>query len=770
MPRVRGQCRRLIAVGTLLAVLLLAPALGVSTVSAHALLDTADPPAGVPLAQAPTSLTLTFSEAMVPQFSHAQVLDTRGQQVDNGDSHVTDDPTVMVVTLKSGLPNGVYTVTWRTVSEVDGHEANGAYPLIVGPMPAEGIATATVPDQQEVAPENVIARAWLALAASGLVGTFLTWWLVFGPLLRRPEWRAPRAVGEKRARLVAVFSGGLIILATLYAAVVEAHVSDDVPFLQAFGQPLADVLLQGHFAAIWWPRLGLAVLATALVAWRGPVGRPAQVAAVAAAGVLLTSSLTSHAAALQSGAYLVVVADWAHFLAVGTWIGGLANLVVVLPALLRAAGPGAAALRAAAIKRFSTLALVSVAVIVVTGTFQAWVEVGSWDGLFQTLYGQSIVVKIVLLLVMLALAGFNLLVARKRLADAARRSQAAAGLVRSFGWAVRGELAVGIVVLLVAGVLTSAPPAREELAQISTGQTPGGPLDKSVQAQGLNAEIQVNPAQVGVNRLAVILPDVDPSIVERVQLTFTYLDQSIGDQPQILDQVSASPPTWAVDSPVLAQPGGWQAELLVRRAGQDDARTAVRFSVAGPGVTEAPVVARYPFLPAPMTSVAYLVIAIGFGLIVYAFVRRGSRARKLRATFVGAGLVVALCGGYVYAEEQKNGVPLDVVNVRDPIPPDAQSLAQGKEVYEDHCAACHGESGRGDGPAGARLIPPPADLRVHMAAGHTDGQLFYWVTYGEAGTAMPAWGNLLTEDQRWDVINYIRTFAQTPSTTPTPGT
>jgi mono/diheme cytochrome c family protein len=94
------------------------------------------------------------------------------------------------------------------------------------------------------------------------------------------------------------------------------------------------------------------------------------------------------------------------------------------------------------------------------------------------------------------------------------------------------------------------------------------------------------------------------------------------------------------------------------------------------------------------------------------------------------------------------------------VPPDQRSLAAGRAIYEQSCAVCHGDTGRGDGPAGLRLVPRPADLRVHMAAGHTDGQLFYWVSYGVPGTAMPAWEETLTEQQRWDVINYLRTFAE----------
>ena len=50
-----------------------------------------------------------------------------------------------------------------------------------------------------------------------------------------------------------------------------------------------------------------------------------------------------------------------------------------------------------------------------------------------------------------------------------------------------------------------------------------------------------------------------------------------------------------------------------------------------------------------------------------------------------------------------------------------------------------------------------------MAAGHSDGQLFYWLSYGFSGTAMPAWKDQLTDEERWDAINYIRTFANSAS-------
>jgi mono/diheme cytochrome c family protein len=98
---------------------------------------------------------------------------------------------------------------------------------------------------------------------------------------------------------------------------------------------------------------------------------------------------------------------------------------------------------------------------------------------------------------------------------------------------------------------------------------------------------------------------------------------------------------------------------------------------------------------------------------------------------------------------------------RNPIPATQASIAAGERLYRQHCQACHGVAGAGDGPAAAMLRPRPSDLRVHMAAGHTDGQLFYWISEGFPGTAMPAFRGTLSEQERWHVLNFLRTLALT---------
>jgi copper transport protein len=736
--------------------------------SAHANLDRAEPAAGSALDQPPAQLKLFFSEAVDSSFSRVQLLDEKREPVDRGDSRVApDDPRSMIVSLPSSLPNGVYTVSWRTLSAVDGHTVNGAFPLIIGPMPAEGVpaATAAASSEATFAPETAVGRWWFTLAASVLFGTLLTWRVVFRPLFGRAN-PAALPLASARSRRLALLAGVFLLVGTLYGAVAQASTAAGGPLWTAFGSPLVELLTRGRFAALWWPRLGLVVLALVVIWWRGVRGRPGEIALAATAAALLTSSLNSHGAALLSGAYLGVGADWLHFLGVAAWLGGLASLLYALPTIVQASAGTGERVLAQAVHRFSNMALAAVGVIVVTGIFQAWLQVGSWDGLVQTTYGLSITVKIALLVIMLLLGAFNLLIVRPKLAAVAGKgSSAVAALTRHFTRAVRAEMVLGVLVLVVTAVLTGVTPAREDLARRADTDLQAGPVDRQVTAQGLNMTVQITPNALGVNRFSVAIPGADPNQVERVQLTLTYLDAELGSQPLVLP-AGSSPGTWEVTSPLLSQAGTWQADLLVRRTNEDDARSSLRFLVSGPGGAPAqPATAAgvYPLLPSPQVAVAYALVVAGLGVAIVGALRARRTRRRVRlqqqGAILAAGVLVMACGGYVYAQEQRNGVPLDVASIRDPVPADERSLTAGKDIYTTYCETCHGETGRGDGPDGLRLVPRPADLRIHMAPGvHTDGELFYWISYGYPGSAMPAWKDTLTEQQRWDVMNYARTL------------
>lgn len=97
-------------------------------------------------------------------------------------------------------------------------------------------------------------------------------------------------------------------------------------------------------------------------------------------------------------------------------------------------------------------------------------------------------------------------------------------------------------------------------------------------------------------------------------------------------------------------------------------------------------------------------------------------------------------------------------DIPSPVARTASDLSAGSAIYRERCQPCHGERGRGDGPAGAALAPRPADLVLHVPQ-HTDGELYYFVSLGVPGTAMPAWRTVLSERERWQVVLYLRELA-----------
>lgn len=415
------------------------------TVLAHAILLRVDPQTGRTLPAAPSTVTLLFSEPIDPEFSRVQVYDDSRRQVDVGDSHVED--TLLIVSLQPGLPNGVYTVLWRSLSTIDVHPEAGEYSLFVGVPPT---ASATLRQQGESTPGTIAARWWLYVAASVFAGSLAVWKLVLGPALARDE--RVRAMALRRVHRLAIVAGALLLVGTLFAAVVQAAAAAGVPLGDAFGNPLRDLLTRGRFAGIWWPRLGISIVAIGIVVWRGLDDAWSESAAAMVPAILLTNSLTSHGATLPI-AILGVALDWIHVLAAAVWVGGLANLALVVPLLRSAGSAGSAGSASSAgsgllpdvVRRFTRLAIVSVLALVVSGTLQAALEIGSWEGLIGTAYGQGVLLKVALLGGMLVFAALH-----------QRRAQT---LPLERG--VRVELALGVVVFAVAAVVAGTTPARQ---------------------------------------------------------------------------------------------------------------------------------------------------------------------------------------------------------------------------------------------------------------------------------------------------------------------
>jgi putative copper resistance protein D len=153
-------------------------------------------------------------------------------------------------------------------------------------------------------------------------------------------------------------------------------------------------------------------------------------------------------------------------------------------------------------------------------------------------------------------------------------------------------------------------------------------------------------------------------------------------------------------------------------------------------------------------------ILIGAGLAAcallpfgYALMRRRHRRWALGLGFaaVGGGAALAL-----------PALELDAYPAtyrRSAVPYQAISVASGWHLYQEHCVICHGIAGFGDGPAAATLDSKPADLTGKHTGDHTAGDLFWWVSHGIVDKPMPGFEQVLSEEERWDLINYLRTLS-----------
>ena len=132
---------------------------------------------------------------------------------------------------------------------------------------------------------------------------------------------------------------------------------------------------------------------------------------------------------------------------------------------------------------------------------------------------------------------------------------------------------------------------------------------------------------------------------------------------------------------------------------------------------------------------------------------------RLRAnTSLGAGIAAALVGsGLAFPAISVQAFPDTYLTTE--IPYAATSITAGLNHFEQNCTGCHGVSGHGDGPAASSLPVKPADLSAPHTALHTGGDLYWWVTHGIPASGMPAFADVLTKDDRWDIINFLGAFS-----------
>jgi copper transport protein len=276
-----------------------------------------------------------------------------------------------------------------------------------------------------------------------------------------------------------------------------------------------------------------------------------------AAGLVFTPGLSGHASVTGIGA---VIADAAHVLAAATWTGGLAFVVAGL-VMARA---GRWPLAAVVVPRFSTTAVVAVAVLLVAGAINGYLQVRAWRGLWETEYGVLLLVKIGLVLPLLALGAYNNRFAVPRL----RRQIASAVERRRFIRMAAAELVFMIAIVGVTAGLVNAPPARTEIAMHEASEM-------ELRLGPMRADMEVMPATVGPNEIHLMFTRGRP---DEVTVTAELKSKDIGPM-RYTARPTMEAGAYAVKRANLSPAGEWELDIEVIRGKFDVFNDTVHISI-----------------------------------------------------------------------------------------------------------------------------------------------------------------------------------------------
>lgn len=129
---------------------------------------------------------------------------------------------------------------------------------------------------------------------------------------------------------------------------------------------------------------------------------------------------------------------------------------------------------------------------------------------------------------------------------------------------------------------------------------------------------------------------------------------------------------------------------------------------------------------------------------------------------LGVFLLVVLLPVSGAGERKRWQAPTAAKRLKNPVPPRAESIAQGRRLFQNYCVVCHGVEGRGDGPWVEELAVPPGDLSdPAVMNAMSDGEIFWKISEGR--DPMSSYASNLSPERRWHLVNYLRALVRKPA-------
>lgn len=802
-----SQFRRMMSVALVMLALVavLAPAASVLTparpAEAHAALVRANPANNDTLTRPPARVTLNFSEPLERELTKIEVFTADDERIDNDDIAFDDTDLAFASVGLPVLEPGLYFVRWSNVSSVDGHGLSGSYPFIIlnpdGTFP-DGVSLDNIGSETsggDLLPEPIdVVLKWIALVTlAAVAGAAFFVVVVMRPaaafLADEPRTSVRDTGDQWLVNLGHILLPASFIMAAFLVLLTVSRFETNTSLWQYLTSVRTGEYRLAGLVAVLVALVGLDLFYLSTRANLRNLGLTLVIVGTAAA--MATYSLVSHSAA-GPGRYWTTISDFVHLGASAVWLGALVMLPFVMARIRKdLTDTDRLLFTANMFDRFSIVAGVSVAVVMATGLFNGLAAIPSWDALTDTTYGRVLIAKLVTIAPLLAVAALNAFVLKPRLVQAidaeyqqgatearseAGASGGAGGGGASIAWLQRwlprtiiAEVALVVAVFGAVGVLTQTSTAQSEIDARLAQEAANARFRQSVEIDGLVMTFEVTPNQVGLNEFSLAIQnaaDASPvASVTQARLRFEYdeVPGLIAPSQLLLNRFGDG--DFRAQGAYLTQKGNWRVETTIRRSDGDDVTRVFRLPVAAAfesGSDDSAGGWDLPFTSVTWNEVAGVaLILIGALVVVY----RPEIRRLPRPTHATAmtGAVAALLLGGVLAFGVDTHTKQNDPSAGNPIPPTQESIERGRMLFEQNCVVCHGADGRGDGPSAADLDPQPTDFRLHTPL-HTDVQFYNFIADGYPGSAMPAWRDELSEEDIWNLVNFLRAaFSDAPT-------
>jgi len=728
--------------------------LSIAPVQAHGYIVRSIPADRAVLERAPTRLQYWFSEPLEPQFSELNLRDENGEIILRGGVDERDSSLLRLRIPPDTLTDGAYIVELRPAFASDGHVVAESRVFFVGDAAADlqGTAASDLPQ-----PLEIVWKTLLMAANFLLFGVFALYGLVL-----RPAWASPRhPVGGLPPRVmgrlgqIVGFGFGLALAGSVLALIQQTMIFFNADAGQVISGGLWQVVRIGsRFGDVWNVRILFLAVAAGLVvlAYTYRQTAPALTRAIWTGNTWLLAiiigaqAVNSHAAGSLVWPWVGVFMHWLHALAVAFWIGGVLVLVAILPiALAPYEGEARRAALMAVMRRFSRYMVGTLLIVITSGMYNSSNWFFSASDVDST-YGTALGVKLLMVGLLLIVAALHHFALNPGLLKRFNTLTGPSTWAGRFAGSFRLEALIALIALATAAALSSTPIPQPEFTEREFA-----PTTAEQTVSDVTVGLLLAPGGPGVNTFDLVVRQGDEA-VETAQVRVQTVDPSRDTRSAWQTADPVEPGLYVMANDTIDRAGVWWTLIDVRVAGETQ-RVAFTWEISADAAV---IQSRPPTILGVLSLAAVLLVLAGLAYPPLAGFSRRYIDLTPRNALIAAGMIAITIGALVIAArlidaqqqqiEAQINPPPEIINT---VLPDAASLARGQAIYEQQCLTWVTSS---DFPV---LLRQVNTLR--------DATLFAIPT--EGWRDLPACEGDLTVEQRWDVINYLRTLQTGSSNT-----